>query len=65
VETAVSDLSRLGTAEARRMLLKLIWLADNCEQLKHDALDGRLSGSFNLRMGDYRAIYWTIAIERS
>jgi mRNA interferase RelE/StbE len=58
VETSIADLNRLGTAEARRMLLKLVWLADNCEQLKHEALEGPLAGAFKFRVGDYRAIYF-------
>lgn len=64
MEAAISDLGRLGASEAQRMLVRLVWLADNSHQVRHKALEGAFQGEFSFRVGDYRAIYTLDHAER-
>ena len=55
--TAEDDLRRLDSVVARRIIAKLLWLAENVETVRHQALSGAWKGVFKLRVGDYRALY--------
>jgi len=54
---AKKDIRRLDSQIARRIMKKLLELAENVEKVEHYALKGELKGLFRLRIGDYRAIY--------
>ena len=51
------DLRKIDKSQAERIVKKLRWLAENAEQVNHDALTGQWSGYYRWRIGDYRAIY--------
>ena len=61
---AETDLRRLDSAIARRVIAKLQWLAENVEAIKHEVLTGSLQGLFKLRVGDYRILYTCEALNR-
>lgn len=45
----------------RRLLRRLVWLAENASQVVHHRLTNMpddLSGLCRLRVGDYRILYW-------
>lgn len=54
---ALADLERLTQAVRERVINKIIWLAENFDQITPQALTADLSGFFKLRVGDYRVIY--------
>lgn len=54
---AKEDLRKIDKANAERIVKKLHWLAENAEQVNHEALTGQWSGYYRWRIGDYRAIY--------
>jgi len=55
--SAKRDIRRLDKQVGRRIMAKLLELADNAPAAKHKALTGNLSGLFSLRVGPYRALY--------
>ena len=55
--SAKHDIRRLDKQAARRIMTKLLELAENASTTKHKALTGNLSGLFSLRVGQYRALY--------
>jgi mRNA interferase RelE/StbE len=57
VEAAIDDIGKLDKGIAQRVLLRLIWLADHTESVRHTSLEGPLAGAFKFRIGDHRAIY--------
>ena len=54
---AEADLARLEALVAQLVLNRLRWLAENFEAIRTEALTGRFSGVFKLRVGDYRVLY--------
>ena len=54
---AEGDLQKVEPQVAQRILIKVGWLARNCESLDHKPLSGEFKGLFRLRVGDYRVIY--------
>ena len=54
---AEEDLASLDQGVARRILLKVAWLARNFESVVPDPLSGGFRGLFKLRVGNYRVIY--------
>jgi len=56
-EDAIEDLKKLDRKVSERVIKKMSWVAENAEDVKHDALTGEWSGYFRWRIGDYRAIY--------
>ncbi|MDE2736958.1 MAG: type II toxin-antitoxin system RelE/ParE family toxin [Gemmatimonadota bacterium] len=54
---AEADLTKLEASVAQRVLNRLRWLAENFESIRIEALTGRFSGVFKLRVGDYRVLY--------
>ena len=47
----------LDAAIAQRVLNKIRWLAENCDDVLHEPLSGRLQSFYKLRVGDYRVLY--------
>ena len=64
LEEAIGDLRRLEARIARRILVRLRWLARNFDDIRPNALAADLAGLFKLRVGDYRAIYEVLHEER-
>lgn len=56
-DAATHALSNLDKPIARRVKLRLDWLAKNADDIQHQLLQGTLAGFFKFRIGDYRAIY--------
>ncbi len=54
---AIDDLKKLTSSIQKRIVNKIKWLSENCEQIKHESLKGNLSVFYKLRVGDYRIIY--------
>lgn len=56
-KSALKNFERIDRAQAQKVRAKIQWLAENADELDHEALTGNLAGSFKLRFGDYRVIY--------
>ena len=56
-DSALKSLKSLSKTVASRILSKLERLAQNADDLPHQALTGQWSGYFRTRIGDYRVIY--------
>lgn len=56
-DDAKDDLKRIDRKVAERIVRKLRWLAQNTENVNHEALTGQWIGYYRYRIGDYRAIY--------
>lgn len=54
---AITDLEKLTQAIRERVVKKIIWLAENFDNINPQSLTADLSGLFKLRVGDYRVIY--------
>ena len=54
---ATASLEALTSTIQDRVLRKICWLSENCDDLSHQVLSADLSGLFKLRVGDYRVIY--------
>jgi mRNA interferase RelE/StbE len=54
---AIDDLDRMDATIRQRLLRKINWLGLNFEEVSHQGLSDNLSGSYKLRVGDYRVIY--------
>lgn len=54
---ALDTLESLDRGTAKRILDKLSWLSENLDDLTPLALKGTLSGTYKLRVGDWRVIY--------
>jgi len=57
IPKAKTALKKLDRAKARLIAGKIQWLAENADNLNHEALQGQWGGAFKLRVGDYRIIY--------
>ena len=57
LDVAPRELVLLDKPVGRRIVERLNWLAANLDAIKTEALSGKLSGLYKLRVGDYRAIY--------
>ena len=55
--TARKDLERLDKPIQIRIVNRLRWLAENLEHVQTEQLKGGFSGTFKLRVGDYRLVY--------
>ena len=55
--TAESDIRRLDSAAARRVVAKMHWLAENLDATRLETLTGEWRDVFKLRVGDYRVLY--------
>lgn len=56
-ESALEDFRRLDKKIGERVFKKLMWLAENADNMSHYALTGQWIGFYRYRIGDYRAIY--------
>jgi len=54
---AADELEQLDNVVAKRVLLKLRWLADNPDRIVPGPLSGELRGLSKLRVGSYRIVY--------
>ena len=61
--TAESDLRRLDSVVARRIVAKMKWLAENVDTTRLETLTGNWRDVFKLRVGDYRVLYTRKAAE--
>ncbi|VAW40662.1 RelE/StbE replicon stabilization toxin [hydrothermal vent metagenome] len=61
--TAKRELRRLDKPVARRILSRLLWLAENMNAITPTPLKGEWAGFFKLRVGDYRVLYEIIEEE--
>jgi len=57
LDEAIRDLGQLDTAVSRRIQKRLRWLCSNLDSVIPEALTGKLSGLFKLRVGNYRVLY--------
>ncbi|MFW6118080.1 MAG: type II toxin-antitoxin system RelE family toxin [Chloroflexota bacterium] len=60
---ALRSLESFDKAVARRIINKLSWLSENFDDLTPLPLRGGISGTYKLRVGDWRVIY-SFDIER-
>lgn len=58
LNTALRDLKGIGDTELKNIRARIVWLAQNAEQIIHHSLEGkRFRHHYKLRVGDYRVIY--------
>ena len=60
-EDALADLEKLDSFIQRRVLKKVSWVSRHFDHLVPEPLAGELSGTYKIRVGDWRVIY---AIEK-
>ena len=65
LEPATRDLTKLDKSIAQRTIKKLLWLAENLENIKPEPLSAELAGFYKLRVGNYRVIYEILHEEKS
>jgi len=56
-QRALETLRGLDKTIAKRIVKKLVWLAENAESIGHEMLTGPWHGYFRWRVGDYRILY--------
>ena len=54
---SLDNLEKLDRQVQSRIIKKIIWLAENFENIIPLALTANLVGAYKLRVGDYRIIY--------
>lgn len=54
---AVADLQKIDKAIVKRILNKMLWFSHHFHNITPEPLLGDLSGTFKLRIGDWRVIY--------
>ena len=64
MDTAARDLAGLDKSVARRISLRLIWLGENFERVRHLRLSGEFSKFYKFRIGDYRVLYQILNDEK-
>lgn len=57
LENAITELSELDQAIAKRIAKRINWLSENFENIRPEPLTANLTGFYKLRVGDYRVIY--------
>lgn len=65
LKAATRELNRIDKPTANRIVRRLRWLAENIEDVRHEALKGPLSGLYKLREGDYRIVYELLRDEKT
>jgi len=55
--TVLSDLERLDTLIARRIIKKVTWYVNNFLNMTPEPLSKKMKGLFKFRVGDWRVIY--------
>jgi mRNA interferase RelE/StbE len=61
-QDAIEDLQKLDKPIAKRILNKISWFSHHFNNITPEPLSGDLTGTFKLRIGDWRALY-TIKID--
>lgn len=56
-QSALTDLEKLDTLIARRIVKKSTWLVKNFENITPEPLIKELKGLFKFRIGDWRIVY--------
>lgn len=64
LESAARDLAGIDKPVARRILLRINWLAENFEDIPHIPLQGEYSAYYKFRIGDYRVLYQILDNEK-
>jgi mRNA interferase RelE/StbE len=54
---SLANIEQLDRQIQSRIIKKIIWLAENFEDITPLALSANLVGAYKLRVGDYRVIY--------
>jgi mRNA interferase RelE/StbE len=54
---AQDALRKMDRQTARRIVERLMWLAEHVHEVFHQPLHGEWAGCFKLRVGDWRVIY--------
>ena len=54
---SLENLEKLDRQVQSRIIKKIVWLAENFEDITPLALTTNLVGAYKLRVGDYRVIY--------
>ena len=60
---AKRDIRHIDKPVARRIVSRLLWLAENIDDITPLPLKGEWAGFFKLRVGDYRVLYEIIEEE--
>lgn len=56
-DQAIKQLEKFTSTIQSRIIKKLLWLADNFDNIIPESLTANLSDFYKLRIGDYRVIY--------
>lgn len=56
-EDAIEDLRRLDRPITNRILKKITWFSHHFNSITPEPLSGELSGTYKLRIGDWRIVY--------
>lgn len=56
-QSAIEDFESIDVTQGKKIRQKIQWLAENAEDIPHEALKGNLAGLFRYRFGDYRILY--------
>lgn len=54
---ALDDLQKIDKPIVKRILKKISWLSQHFDDIAPEPLSGELTGTFKLRIGDWRVIY--------
>jgi mRNA interferase RelE/StbE len=55
--SSLEDLKQINRQIQSRIIKKIIWLAENFEDIEPLTLSANLADAYKLRVGDYRIIY--------
>ena len=64
LKAATIELKQLYKPVGMRIVKRINWLAENCDAINHQSLQGDLAGLYKLREGDYRIIYQVLRKEK-
>ncbi len=64
LDDASAELSRLDKTVAGRIAKRVIWLAQNFDNIRPEPLSTNLAGFYKLRIGDYRVVYEVFSEEK-
>jgi mRNA interferase RelE/StbE len=62
---SLENLEKLDSKIQSRIIKKIIWLAENFEDITPLDLTAKLVGAYKLRVGDYRVIYEFSEVDES
>jgi mRNA interferase RelE/StbE len=65
LKAASRELAHLDKPVGRRIVERVNRLAENLDDIQHEALTGNLTGLYKLRVGDYRVIYEIVRKEKT